>query len=155
MENAETHHSRSRKIHQERAEQVKKVKGLAMIVCNLHARGVAAYCKLPNEGRETLNDDMVNIVGKMTRRQAIQFLQEEQQRFEDFLAIDGNPGAHETRFGLQVRRLELIGRVLKEVPEEVDGVLVVKAVDVALNISSNFGIEELSLFQEAIESSGV
>jgi hypothetical protein len=152
MANQENGYSQSLEIHQARAEEAKAIKELARIVCGLHASGVTVCCRLTNEDQVKMTDRLYRRVEGMTRTQIIQFLEEEKVLFTEFLSTNGNPGAHESRIGLQTLRLDRISKLLKTVPENIDSKLIIGVVDVSLGMSDNYGIEEFSLFQEALDS---
>lgn len=153
MFSTETDRSKLTQTDLKRAKEAQAIRQLALAVAVLHAWGVSTGCGLPKEDRERMTNELQSKLNGMSRKDTIQYLRNEEKRFADFLSTYGNPGAHETQLSLQTRRLELISSVIKELPEEINGGLVVVAVDAYLGIS-DFGLDGMSLTQKHSGISG-
>ena len=116
-----------------RSKEAKTIKDLARVATKFHARGVSSYCNFP-EGRQYYEEALLE--QELTRREALVFLNREQDLFQS-LHEKVNPGAYESDFALNVRRLYLIGSVIQELhdsDERLDGKLVVDVVNVFLGL---------------------
>lgn len=155
MFNEQTDRSRLKPVDLARLKEALQIKQLVRIAGELHARGVSTSCGLSEEERRQTSNKLQERLSILSRREAIQFLRDEEHRYADFLTRNGNPGAHESQLAIETRRLHLIGSVLRELTrqgeDEVSGFLVVVAVDAYLGLS-DFGIDRMNIAKEIFQS---